>query len=155
MVNRFPRRSGISKPPFLNFWNFFSSMRLMPKLVKLAPVNPAEVGQLAAAIVLAMRCPASTALSHHTRIHLLIGRRSGTPIKVSLFATTLLRFKTILRQSILAIMAILARVDMPQTSSSQLLMSMAFTKPRFVSVHARAFQFSRNSLCERNYSLPQ
>jgi hypothetical protein len=130
-------------------------MRLTHRLAKLAPVNQAEARRLAAVIVLAMRCLASTASLRLTRIYLLIGQRSGTQIKVSLFAMTLLHFKMILHQSILAIMDSLAEVDMPQTSSSQSLISMAFTKPRFVSVHARAFQFGQNNLCERNYSLPQ
>ena len=127
----------------------------MRRLLKLAPVNPAKERRHAAVIVLAMRCPASTASLILTRIYLLIGQRSGTQIKVSLFAMTLLHFKMILRQSILAITDILAQVNMPQTSSSRSSISMVFTKPRFVSVHARAFQFDRNNLCERNYSLPQ
>ena len=114
----------------------------MRRLVKLAPFNSAKERRHTAVIVLTMRCPASTASLFLTRIYLLIGQRSGTQIKVSLFAMTLLHFKMILRQSILAIMDILAQVNMPQTSSSQSLISMVFTKPRFVSVRARAFQYA-------------
>lgn len=74
-------------------------MRLTRRLLKLAPANLAQGERLAAVIVFATNCPASPALLRHTGIYLHIGRRSGIPIKVSLFATTLPRFKTTLRQS--------------------------------------------------------
>ena len=61
-INRFLRHLRISKTHFQSFWTSSSSMRLMHRLLKVAPVNLVQAEWLTSVTVFAINCPALPAL---------------------------------------------------------------------------------------------